>query len=383
MVRSIGIDSGTKTMDIFGFDDKDGTVIIDVAIPRDEITKSAKLVVEKIREAQSRLGKIDVIVGPSGYGMHLKKAQDATDEDIASATFVTEADVKRRLKIIGLRELMLLLRDAGDLNTWFTQGVIHLRTVPKYRKANRIDMGTSDKVLSVVLAVKDQAERLGVSYDNTSFILVEVGFGYTSALAVRNGQIIDAMAGTAGFPSFLGMGFLDSEVAYAVANVANDFSKMLLFGGGAASVAKVDQSRPLEEFVKNAETNPQTKEGYSLMLESIVKDVAALLPSVTPKEIILSGRFTRIPEFLAALKGKLSEFLEKTGLQVDVQVLQGNARVTKQAAEGAAIFANGIAGGKYKGIVDAMRLWESEGTVFSNLYLGEEIAEKLNVFKKL
>jgi len=370
-------------MDIFGFDDKDGTVIIDVAIPRDEITKSAKLVVEKIREAQSRFGKIDVIVGPSGYGMHLKKAQDATDEDIASATFVTEADVRRRLKIIGLRELMLLLRDAGDLNTWFTQGVIHLRTVPKYRKANRIDMGTSDKVLSVVLAVKDQAERLGVPFDNTSFILVELGFRYTSALAVIDGQIIDAMAGTAGFPSFLGMGFLDSEVAYAVANVANDFSKMLLFGGGAASVANVDQSRPLEEFVKNAKTNPQTKEGYSLMLESIVKDVAALLPSVTPKEIILSGRFTRIPEFLEALKGKLSGFLEGTGLQVDVQVLQGNARVAKQAAEGAAIFANGIAGGKYKGIVDAMRLWESEGTVFSNLYLGEEIAEKLNVFRKL
>ena len=130
MVKSIGIDSGTKTMDIFGFDDKDGSIIIDVAIPRDEITKSAKLVVEKIRETQERFGKIDAIVGPSGYGMHLKKAKEATDEDIASATFVTEADIKRRLKIIGLRELMLLLRDAEDLNTCFTQGVIHLRTVP-------------------------------------------------------------------------------------------------------------------------------------------------------------------------------------------------------------------------------------------------------------
>ncbi len=152
MVKSIGIDSGTKTMDIFGFDDKDGSIIIDVAIPRDEITKSAKLVVEKIREAQERFGKIDAIVGPSGYGMSLKKAQKASDEEIAEATFVTQADVKRRLRIIGLRELMLLLRDADDLNTYFTQGVIHLVTVPKYRKANKIDMGTSDKVLSVVLA---------------------------------------------------------------------------------------------------------------------------------------------------------------------------------------------------------------------------------------
>lgn len=339
--------------------------------------------IEKIRETQNRFGKIDAIVGPSGYGMHLKKAKEATDEDIASATFVTEADIKRRLKIIGLRELMQLLRETDDLNTWFTQGVINLRTVPKYRKANRIDMGTSDKVFSVVLAVKDQAERLGILYDKTSFILVEVGFGYTSALAVKNGQIVDAMAGTAGFPSFLGMGFLDSEVAYAIANVTEDFSKMLLFSGGVASVAKVNPSKPLEEFVKNAKFNPQTKEGYNLMLESILKDVAALLPSVTPTEIILSGRFTKIPEFLVSLKGKLSDFFKKTGLKADIQVLQGNAKVTKQAAEGAAVFANGIAGGKYKPLIDAMRLRESEGTVFSNLYLGEDIAEKLNVFKKL
>ena len=383
MVKSIGIDSGTKTMDIFGFDDKDGSIIIDVAIPRDEITKSAKLVVEKIREAQERFGKIDAIVGPSGYGMQLKKAQEATDEEIAMATFVTEADIKRRLRIIGLRELMQLLRNADDLNTWFTQGVIHLKTVPKYRKANKIDMGTSDKVLSVVLAVKDQAERLKIPYDKTSLILVEVGFGYTSAIAVKNGQIIDAMAGTAGFPSFLGSGFWDSEVAYAVANATDDFSKQLLFAGGVASFAGIDASKPLEEFVKAAKTNPQVKQGYDMMLEAIVKDVASLLPTVKPKEIVLSGRFTRIPEFLAAMKGELSGFFAETGLKVDTVVLESKAAVTKQAAEGAAVFANGLAGGKYKPLIDAMRLRESEGTVFSNLYLGEKVAEGLSQFKKL
>jgi predicted butyrate kinase (DUF1464 family) len=383
LVKSIGIDSGTKTMDIFGFDDRDGSIIIDVAIPRDEITKSAKLVVEKIREAQNRYGKIDAIVGPSGYGMHLKKAKEATDEDIASATFVTEADVKRRLKIIGLRELMQLLRGADDLNTWFTQGVIHLRTVPKYRKANRIDMGTSDKVLSVVLAVNDQAERLGILYSQTSFILVEVGFGYTSAIAVKNGQIVDAMAGTAGFPSFLGMGFLDSEVAYAVANSTDDFSKMLLFAGGVVSFSGIDSSKPLEEFVKAAITDERVKQGYNMMLEAIVKDVASLLPTVKPREIILSGRFTRIPEFLAAIKSELSRFFSETGLNVDVVVLESKAAVTKQAAEGAAVFANGLAGGKYKPLIDAMHLGESEGTVFSNLYLGEKVTEGLSQFKKL
>ena len=383
MVKAVGIDSGTKTMDIFGFDDQDGSTIIDIAIPRDEITKSAKLVVEKLREAQKRVGKIDAIVSSSGYGMQLKKAKDATDEEIAAATFVSEADVKRRLRIIGLRELMQLLREADDLNTWFTQGIIHLKTVPKYRKANKIDMGTSDKLYSVVLASKDQAERLKSPYDKTSFILVEVGFAYTSALAVSNGQIVDAMAGTAGFPSFLGSGFWDSEVAYAVANATDDFSKQLLFAGGVASFAGIDSSKPLDEFVKNAKNNPQVKEGYKLMLESIIKDVGSLLPSVKPREIILSGRFTRIPEFLTALNAELSDFFEKIGLNMDIHVLEGSAKVSKQAAEGAAVFANGLANGKYKQLVDAMHLKESEGTVFSNLYLGEKVAEGLNQFKKL
>ena len=383
MVKAIGIDSGTKTMDIFGFDDIDGSIIIDVAIPRDHITEGSKLVLEKLRDVQNRVGKIDAIVGPSGYGMQLKRAQQATDEEIAEATFVTEADIKRRLRIIGLRELMARLRDASDLTTYFTQGVIHLKTVPRYRKVNKIDMGTSDKVLSVVLAVKDQAERLQIPYSQTSFILLEVGFGYTSAMGVQNGQIVDAMAGTAGFPSFLGMGFLDSEVAYAVANVTEDFSKQLLFAGGVASFAGIDPSKPLEEFVKNARTDPQAKEGYKLMLESITKDVSSLLPSVKPKEIILSGRFTRIPEFLVAMKEELSRFFAGTGLKIDISVLDGKAAVTKQAAEGAAVFANGLAGGKYKQLVDTMRLRESEGTVFSNLYLGKDIAEGLKVFKKL
>jgi predicted butyrate kinase (DUF1464 family) len=383
LVKSIGIDSGTKTMDIFGFDDKDDRVIIDVAIPRDEITKSAKLVVEKIRKAQKQFGKIDAIVGPSGYGMHLKKAKEASDEDIASATFVTEADIKRRLRIIGLRELMQMLRNADDLNTYFTQGVIHLKTVPKYRKANRIDLGTSDKVLSVILAVKDQTERLRIPYHKTSLILVEVGFGYTSAIAVKNGQIIDAMAGTAGFPSFLGSGFWDSEVAYAVANATDDFSKQLLFAGGVASFAGIDTSKPLEEFVKEAKTNQHAKQGYDMMLEAIVKDVASLLPNVKPKEIVLSGRFTRIPDFLTAMKSALSGFFVETGLKVDIVVLESKAAVTKQAAEGAAVFANGLAGGKYKQLIDAMQLRESEGTVFSNLYLGERVTEGLNQFKKL
>ena len=96
MVKAIGIDSGTKTMDIYGFDDKNGKVLIDLAIPREEITKNPSLIIEKLKETQQTAGPIDAIVGPSGYGMPLQKARDASYADIALATFVTEADVEKK-----------------------------------------------------------------------------------------------------------------------------------------------------------------------------------------------------------------------------------------------------------------------------------------------
>ena len=382
MVRAIGIDSGTKTMDIYGFDDEDGKVLIDLAIPRDEITKKPSLLIEKLNETQKNAGFIDAILGPSGYGLPLQRARDASDEDIALATFVTEADVKKRLKIVGLREAMQTMKHAEDLEVWFTPSVVQLKTVPKYRKANRIDMGTSDKVLSAVLAVKNQAERLKIRYDETNFVLLEIGFAYTSALAIRNGQIVDAMAGTAGFPSYLGMGFVDSELAYALANTVTDFSKLMLFDGGCASVAGIDSSRPLDEFVNAAKSSEKAKAGYDLMLESIVKDVASLLPAVKPKEVLLSGRFVNVQQFLDATKAKLQSFFSEIGSQVDVVKFQGEAKVTKQAAEGAAVFANGIAHGKFEEIVRVMQLRKSEGTIFDNLYLGETVKKGLDVFKK-
>ena len=52
-----------------------------------------------------------------------------------------------------------------DLAIWpqgefvFTPGVVHLPTVPAYRKVNRVDMGTADKVCAAALAVREQADR--------------------------------------------------------------------------------------------------------------------------------------------------------------------------------------------------------------------------------
>ena len=158
------------------------------------------------------------------------------------------------------------------------------------------------------------------------------------------------------FPHILGMGFLDSEVAYALANTVKDFSKLMLFTGGCASVAGIDTSKPLEEFVNLAKSNKEVKAGYDLMMESIVKDVASLLPSIKPKEVMLSGRFVNMPEFLDAVKFRLQDFFSEIGSNVDVVRFQGDAKLSKQAAEGAAVFANGIAHGKFEEIIRVMKL---------------------------
>jgi len=359
VVRVVGTDSGTKSYDIFGFDDETNEFFVDESIPRDEVVANPYIVVKRLKEIDKRFG-VDAIVASSGYGMPLKLAKDATDEEIALATFVTENDVRKRLRIMGLRKLMKLLKEDPDLNykTYFTPGVIYLPTVPIHRKVNRVDMGTSDKVYTAALAIARHAELFKVDYSNVNIIAIEIGFAYTSALAVRNGEIVDAMAGTAGFPGYLGSGFIDGETAYAISNTV-EFSKELLFKGGAAYLSGLDPFKtPIEEFVSSEPV------GYELLLESVAKDFLVLLYSTKPSTIYLSGRFSRIPKLVEDVKKRIESALNFTNYKPQVLELKGLSGVSKQAAEGAAIIASGLAGGKYKRLVEVMKLKESRGTIF-------------------
>ncbi|WP_367883290.1 DUF1464 family protein [Thermococcus peptonophilus] len=122
------------------------------------------------------------------------------------------------------------------------------------------------------------------------------------------------------------------------------------------------------------------RKGYEAMIEAIVKDVFALLPSVKPDSIYLSGRFSRIPEFFRDVKEALENAFEAYGFSVKVLKLESRARA-KEAAEGSAIIANGIAGGKYRELVETLRLRESSGSIFDWIKLKER--EKLRIFEKL
>jgi len=86
---------------------------------------------------------VDIIVGPSGYGLPLTNINDITERELSLMIPLDESVPVNE----GIRRVIELMKSEGLL-VYFTPGVIHLPTVPFYRKANRMDMGTADKVCS-------------------------------------------------------------------------------------------------------------------------------------------------------------------------------------------------------------------------------------------
>jgi predicted butyrate kinase (DUF1464 family) len=100
-----------------------------------------------------------------------------------------------------------------------------------------------------------------------------------------------------------------------------------------------------------------------MMLESIWKGIAAMTVAVEkPREVLLSGRLSAIPEIAQTLAAKLSRFgkVRRVGRQ---------AKVAKEAAEGAYIIGEGLLGGQYQGIVDSLELRQARGTMFDYILL--------------
>src|SRR6266571_4521125 len=116
-------------------------------------------------------GPLDCVVGPSGYGLPLTRAHEATEEDLRLAFLAAEGEPGG---IGGLRTLARALARSA-LPVFFTPGVIHLPSVPAHRKVNRVDMGTAEKVCAAALAIDEQARRIGRSVREVSFVLLELG----------------------------------------------------------------------------------------------------------------------------------------------------------------------------------------------------------------
>ena len=199
----------------------------------------------------------------------------------------------------GMRAMIRALIGAG-LPLVFGPGAIHLPTVPEHRKWNRIDLGTADKVCSAALCIVDQAERLGLAYEETSFIMLELGGAFSAALAIDGGQIVDGIGGSCAPIGARSCGALDAEVAYLLGAA---LSKETVFSGGALDPrGELDLSSP--GALEALRADPDLHEGWLALEEGAVKAALALTASVpSPREILVAGRLAGAPGLLEALSG--------------------------------------------------------------------------------
>ena len=109
---------------------------------------------------------------------------------------------------------------------------------------------------------------------------------------------------------------------------------------------------------------------------SAVKAVVALSVSAPrAREVILSGRVARIDGVREELARRLAdvEIANAPGSPVPgdrrVHLLTGFAKVAKEAAQGAALIADGLAGGRAAAIVDALGIRDASGTVLDHLHV--------------
>jgi predicted butyrate kinase (DUF1464 family) len=360
MPRVIGIDPGTVSVDLCGLDD--GGVFLDRSLPTVEMLANPSVLLGLLDDTH-RIAALDLVAGPSGYGLPLIRARDLTEHDIRLAQLTAKGETSGGIG--GLGSLMRLLARTS-LPIVFTPGVIHLASVPAHRKVNRVDMGTADKVCAVALAIREQTERRGDSERSASFILLELGGAFTAAIAVQDGRIVDGAGGTSGPLGLRGSGALDGEVAF----LAGSIPKRLLFAGGAATIAGTPDATA--EMIA-APATPRARLAWEAYLESVVKAAAALAVSVPgAREVILSGRLARV----AGVKDELARRLTGVIAGAPVHALTGFARVAKPAAQGAALIADGLAGGRSAALVDALGIREASGTVLDHLYVISQAAAR-------
>jgi predicted butyrate kinase (DUF1464 family) len=335
MPRVVGIDPGTVSIDVCGL--TDGQVVLDQSIP----TADAVADPAGFADLLATGGVPDLIAGPSGYGLPLMRVAEASDDDLRLAFLAPKGE---RGGIGGLRQLTRALAERG-LPVVFLPGVIHLDTVPPHRKVNRIDLGTADKLCAVALGIREEAARLRTDPKHVAFILLELGGAFTSAIAVQDGQVVDGIGGSSGPIGWQSSGALDAEVAF----LAGHIGKGLVFHGGVSTIAESNRDVP--------------GVGFDAFVEGAVKAVRQLRVSAPlANSILVSGRIASDP----AVRERLAAALADVG---ELRPIHGFAKHAKQGAQGAALIADGLAGGAHRGLVEQLRIRHASGTVLDHLYV--------------
>ncbi len=331
--RVAGTDPGTSSLDLLILEA--GVVADQVRFLPEQLQADPVLPVRWLEER----GPFDLIAGPSGYGLPLVRACELSDEQQQLMSLVRPDERGRSRGVAGFSAMVRAFHES-TLPVVILPGVIHLPTVPVQRKLNRIDLGTPDKLCVAALAL--------ASRPHGSFCVIELGSAFTACLVVQHGQIVAGRGGTGGPAGWSSGGAWDGETAYWL----SPLSKNDLFHGGASEV--------------------EASLGRTWLRESLLEAVAGLRAIAAFDEIVLSGRLLEREEELAA---EVCADLQRLARVTRLENLPG--AWVKQAAQGAALLADGLANGRHAHLVETLALREASGTVLD--WLRDPIACRLRL----
>lgn len=351
MVVVIGIDPGSKSWDFFGINN--GNMILDTSIPSKDVVEDPDKVMIIIKSIEH----VDLLVAPSGFGLPLKNVSELTEKDIFFTLLKFEKDEQD--KMIGLGEILRRIK-AENIPGVIVPGVKHLITVPRYRKINKIDMGTADKLCTSVVGIRDQMETKHIPPEQTNFIMLEIGYGFTAVLAIENGQIIDGIGGS-NIMGFRACGSLDGELAYLI----KDIHKKNIYKGGVAYISgHTDLS--LREIAILAERDEQTETALKAYIDNVKKAVFGISSSFSSKnkntEILLAGRGAELEYLRTRIINELKDI-------APARMMKSYSQISKHAAQGAAFIANGLMGGEYEPIISNLKIREASGSLLDDIFI--------------
>jgi len=346
-MRALGIDPGTGTFDLAVVDGE--RVVYEDSLPAAEVAEDPERLIRAIEASRA-----DVIAAPSGYGVPFTWASDVRDPLrftyevllLSTREQIAKASGELGVKVYEALALVVSQLVKADVRAVFVPSVILLRTVPAYRKYNKVDMGTADKLASALIAVHGLARRKGVRPSEVSAVVLELGFGYNSAISVLRGRVVDGIGGT--YASFgpLTAGSLDLEVVVG----APSWSRFDVYKGGLAEVCGTYDLREAERRYEAGEE--PCASAYRAWLEGVLKDVARASVPIGREAgtVVLNGRYSGLRSLREALREAMP----------DVEVVEGSrlpgSSVTKEASQGYAAMAAHAAGGGEGLLEEVMRV---------------------------
>lgn len=374
-MRVLGIDPGSGSWDLFGYEVKNFNmeVFLDRAFPTSEIKSNPDHLIDQLKSVLP----LDCVTLPSGFGLPLTSLESLSNEDLSLITLRKASEIPT----MGLAKILQKLK-VLKIPGYIIPGVKHFPSISRHRKINTVDMGTADKVCSVVSAIVSLQELKRCSLTEINFLLLEVGRGFSAVIGIEHGRIIDGIGGT-NMIGISSLGAIDGELAYLM---EIQHKKDLLQGGikhislaskiHSKSQVSSESTKKWDDFSFKEEIQQFSSE--SPIVKFFIEKTAIALLTVLSSFKSFSSDFPVIISASGVDPKWLSELLENyfrkgnpltRSLKFQFIPMQTYAKVSKSAAQGAAFIAEGIKGGRYHDILSHLGFFETEGSILDEIYV--------------